>query len=522
MAAAQLGRNRPTDWRLLGVVGLLSAAFCGAFVLLRPDLVFTADFLIHDQGVHLLLARTLERGGRLYRDFGYPYGPVPAHLLGAWTHLFGASARSYVALIAVVNTAFLILATHALRRHLARSMTLAVMLLGIMPLTLTPGSVAGGYTNNTYIGLERCLLIGLVLAWVPPRDRTWRESVRAGALFGVWQFVKFGGAVFGIGAWLCLDVLSLWPRFGAGRHVARNGVILVGVAGAFEMVRWAALFAFEPYALAWDTAWPAYAAQLYATLSPDERWPWPSMIEFATQWALPAGGLLLSAVGAFWILRSREAMEPVRLALLLPSAFLLLAALGYLGHSHTVRQYAWCAVPGAALLLARHRWARTLRALAVAVALPAVAVMVKVALINPVDPNMRPVTMVNGDRLWLSDTDAASATHVLARLSRSAAEEHSAPLILPTAGGLYFYAGVQPPTRNVWLLPSYVRPYDVDRLRIHISTATSLLIINRSFVDRGHVDSALRHTLGDLVPSGYELQELSPGWWNVVLPRARS
>jgi hypothetical protein len=59
-----------------------------------------------------------------------------------------------------------------------------------------PGAMAGGgAASNTYIGLERLVLVALLLSWTPPEERTKTASVvdrgdasgaaGAGALFSV-------------------------------------------------------------------------------------------------------------------------------------------------------------------------------------------------------------------------------------------------------------------------------------------------------------------------------------------------
>jgi hypothetical protein len=58
-----------------------------------------------------------------------------------------------------------------------------------------PSAMAGGATSNTYIGLERLVLVALLLSWTPPEERTKTASVvdrgdacgapGAGALFSV-------------------------------------------------------------------------------------------------------------------------------------------------------------------------------------------------------------------------------------------------------------------------------------------------------------------------------------------------
>lgn len=508
------------DWPLMVLVGV-AALLLGAIVMLRrPDLVFTGDFLTHDQGVQLLIGDRLSSGALLYRDVAYPYGPVPAYLLAAVTRLCGMSATVYLSLVCVVGAGFLTVLTHALRQHVDRVTAASVALLGVLPLTATPGAVLGGYTNNSYIGIERLVLALQVLSWESPDRRSVTAAVRMGLLFGAWQLVKFGGAAVGIAAWLIVDALSVWRHaesFG-WRPYLRCTSLTLGVFGAVEACRWATLFAVLPYDVAWDVAWPAYTAQLYETIAASAKRIGPASItEFATQW-LPA---LMGAVLSAWIAAAALARRGERrhLALLLPPAFYLVASLGYFGHGHTVRQYVWTLVPAAAVLLQGRT--RPLQLVATAAVAPAVALALKIALTSHPAADRHPVAMPNGDQLWLDPTHAAQVPRVLAAMTSS-----PVPFAITATGGLYFYARAALPTRHPWLLPRYVRPYEHRMTSNTLHTRGSVLILDDTASTAEQASSLVDSVFGPgtfagLEADGATLHALAPNWW-LMAPAARS
>ncbi len=500
------------DWPLILAAGVVPLLLGAVVMLRRPDLVFTVDFLTHDQGVQLLIGDRLASGAMLYRDLAYPYGPLPAYVLAAAALLGGLSAQVYLSLVCALGAAFLMVLTHALRQHVDRATAASVVLLGVLPLTATPGAVLGGYTNNSYIGLERMLLATLVLAWRPPDRRSAAASVWLGLIFGTWQLVKFGGAAFGIAAWLAVDALSFWRRpssFSAVEYVRRLCLTL-GVFGTIEACRWATLFAVLPRDVAWDVAWPAYTAQLYATLAEGASTVWPgSLTEFATQWLPVCAGIVLSVAAAVSMARRR--CNERQVVLLLPAAFYVMANLGYLGHAHTVRQYVWTWIPAATLLL--HRRQRALQLFAVCAVAPAVALALKIALVNQPLVGLQEARMPNGDRLWVDSARAVQLPRLLAEMTRPVPT-----FAMTAAGGLYFYADAQLPTRHPWLLPAYVRPYEAAVTSSALRESGELLILDETATTPEQAAALVDAVFGPgmfstLETRGATLQGLAPNWW---------
>jgi len=119
-----------------------------------------------------LVAACLAEGGVLYRDVACPCGPLPALPRSALAWSVGISARSFVVLQALLNAAFLRLLAHGLGRHVPSRAAAVIALLGVLPLSMAPRATAGGTASNTSIGLERLVLVVLLLPWTPPEERT--------------------------------------------------------------------------------------------------------------------------------------------------------------------------------------------------------------------------------------------------------------------------------------------------------------------------------------------------------------
>jgi hypothetical protein len=463
---AQPTRRRAADWRLLAGVGAGAAAATALFVRARPDLAFTSAFLFQDQGNHLLVAARVADGAVLYRDVAYPYGPLPAMLGAAVAATVGPSAVTYVFLQSLLTAVFLVLLAHGLIRHVPPRVAAAVALLGVLPLAMAPGPLAGGAASNTYLGLERLLLVVLVLSWTPPEERTDASSAAAGLALGAWQWVKFGGAAFGLAAWLLVDVIAAAGRGGdAWRRVARSLAVLALAALAIDGLRWAALFATLPAPVALETAWPGYTLAHYLNTPDAVRGRGLAGIEVA-QVAWMTTTLVLTAVSAPG--RRRAPGDRAALALLLPPAFFVAGCAGYFGHRDIMWHYAWSAVPGVALAF-RHP-GRFLRPALGLAALPAALVLAAGIAVAARGRTAEPVRMPNGDWLWMTAAARDAAAALLPLFERDHASGRTATtVVVPSGGGLNFYADTPAPTRHVWVTYDYVRPHEFDdtRERLH-------------------------------------------------------
>jgi hypothetical protein len=513
--------DRKPDWILIGSIASIAMIVSAAAIVLRPDLLLTSAFLTHDQGNQLLVGASLQQGKLLYRDINYPYGPIPAYALAAVANLAGMSARSYLWSIAMVSAIALAVTAHALRQHVGRGLAFGIVLVALMPLMLTPGGVVGAYTDNSYVGLERVILASLVLLWQPACERSPRRASVIGLVFGAWQFVKFGGAAFGLAALAVVDAFSLWmfrdDRARLGR-AAGAWALCVAAFAVLESLRWFLLFALEPSGVAWAAAWPAYTAQLYGAIPESAKGPQlGNALELLTQSAIPLTALALTLVAIGRLAMTRASADRDALALLLPTAFFALGFLGYFGHSHTIRQYAWCLVPGTILALRRSALARGTLFL---IALPALALMLKVIVVNRPDPSLQPMTMANGDVLWLTESRRVSAATMVDELRDSGRPERT--LAMPAAGGLYFYSGTPLPSRHVWLLPHYIRPFEASAVPTWTDPVTTLYVLDGDTTDtasvREYVAAVFDRTLAaGVAPRIRQVDAVAPEWWRLRL-----
>lgn len=459
---AQSTRGRAADWRLLAGVGGGAAAATALFVKARPDLAFTSAFLFQDQGNHLLVAARIAGGAVLYRDVAYPYGPLPALLGAATAATVGLSAVTYVLLQSLLSAVFLVLLAHGLSRHVPSRVAAAVALLGVLPLAMAPGPLAGGAASNTYLGLERLGLVVLALSWTPPEERTDASSAAAGLALGAWQWVKVGGAAFGLAAWLAVDVVAASGRGrDAWRGAARSLAVLALTALAIEGLRWTALFATLPAPIALETAWPGHTLAHYLHTPEAVRGRALAGTELAqAAWIMTA--LVLTAGSV----RGRRAGPGDRaaLALLLPPAFFAAGCAGYFGHRDIMWHYAWAAVPGVAL--AFRQPGRLLRSALWLAALPAALVVGAGVSATARTPANEPVRMPNGDRLWMNSAARDAAAVLLPLFEEDHASKRGArTVVVPSGGGLNFYTGTPLPTRHAWMTYDYVRPHEYEAMR---------------------------------------------------------
>ncbi len=194
-----------------------------------------------------------------------------------------------------------------LRRAVPLALSLAMCILVGVPLLLAPGGVMGGYTIE-YIQVERICLLGLMLLWQPPRERTLQQAMGMGCLLGIWQYTKFGGAFFALASVMIVDcIVHRGERSRGWSKTLRDWAIMLGVFALWQalFVLWAYRMLTAP--LAWDTVWPSYIVNSYPTwsgpVSPrlPPRFPsWGGGKFFAAfQW-LPAACALIAAITLSW------------------------------------------------------------------------------------------------------------------------------------------------------------------------------------------------------------------------------
>lgn len=447
----------------------------------HPEQEFTDDFLFHDQGVNLLLAEELTAGKVLYRDVSYPYGPVPIYLYTAVAQLFGNSATTYVEFHRSLCLLHLTLVFLVLRSRFPRWSAAAVTLFGVAPFTIVPGAVLGGYMTHAYIPIERCFLTFLPLLWQPPGIRSNGRAAALGAYIGVYQFIKFGGGFFAGTAVFLLDLLVL--AFGGFRkdqfgRWLRSGLTTLAAFAVVEGFRCLIAAALLPATIAWDVIWPAYTAQLYATLTTN-LYPWQmSWRHIAVRQLVPMLAVAYAVIGM--VLAARRGVEAIpKMGVLTFALFYLVASLKYFGHVHLFLQYAWMLIVPTILLfdLAGRRAQRF-----ILISLLPGWLSLGCDLHQPPTGADRPrYQMPNGDVLFPSGLDDPP---LLPRLELLFQQRWGKPypgpshpvLIVPVGAGYHYYYQVPRFSRHLWYIPHYVRPYDTPELIRNLERAGAVIV----------------------------------------------
>ena len=359
-------------------------------------------------------------------------------------------------------------------------MSIGVVMLAVLPI---PGAIAGAFTSAPFLVLERTLLLLVALSWRPPAMRGLAPSLAMGIAFGLWQGVKFGGALFAGAAVLVLDALYLAST---GFSVPRlktwmRSLALTALAFITLELAWVSYaFLTQPYAVAVDVVWPSYMFRAYGVVTPDIRWPtWGGWRFMVAQYLLPVTGGLLGAAGLVGWLRAarREGGDEVRTgdaagSVFLPLWFYAVACLGYFNHVYHFQQFLWALIPASAWLLPRlPATARLVTALAWA---PGLFVVFRSAFVTAPAPSMVSVHLPSGGTIVTSASVAAR----VAFLERFAATESGGKPILyvPCGSGWHYAYAVPAPTRNTFFFaPEVIRPYERDEFLRSLDWTAALI-----------------------------------------------
>jgi hypothetical protein len=326
----------------------------------HPANVFDArSFLFRDEGLSVLWGSKVARGEMPFRDFGYLYGPIPVFLLGLGARLFGGTPQMFIGLLACLSAIGAGLVAALVRRSASFGATLAVVVLAVLPEFVTPGGAFAAFTGSPTLPLERIVLVSVALAWRPPEERTWRRGAAIGALLGVAQAVKFGGAIFDGAALVLLDLLVIaLRRGGLPRGWIRSLLAMAAAAAAVMAAHAAFAFAIMPRDRAIDHLWPAYVLSQWAAFVPAPAAGWKFILSVELT---PIVGGCLSLAAVALLVRdalvgaaggiSREAAG--KLGVLLPVILFFVSWLGFVHIVYHLHGIAWAATLGAGLALDR-------------------------------------------------------------------------------------------------------------------------------------------------------------------------
>jgi hypothetical protein len=453
-------------WRDTIVALLVSASsvlLSMAVVLRRPDLVEGAEFLFHDAGHNLLTAQLLLNGGTLYRDLSFPYGPVSAYayVVAAW--ILGNTPASYLTLFTVVSALNVALA-YALMRRCTNTGVAACVSVGVLALLPIPGAVAGAFTASSYVVLERTALLLVALAWAPPDRRTIYRALWLGAIFGMWQGVKFGGAFIAGGAVVMLDLICLTAIGYSKERVAQwtRALLLTLVAFVAVECGWVVYaLATLPRNIARDVVWPYYMFQAYAVFGQEKRWlVWGGWRLMVGQYLLPLTAAGLGVTGLAWWVKTmwKSGASDVSGSSCLLLLFYGLAAFSYFHHIYHFQQFLWVFVPTAALALGAG--SARVRSLVAAAWAPGVLMVIHTAVLTPVPASMQSVPLPTGGQVVVSQAIADR----LRFLQRVESAVDGAPVLYAPIGSGWHYAyGVPRASRHTFFFaPDVIRPYERD------------------------------------------------------------
>ena len=110
--------------------------------------------------------------------------------------------------------------------------------------------------------------------------------------------------------------------------------------------------------------------------------------------------------------------------------------------------------------------------------LPPLMLMAKFA-INPIEPGWERFALPDGESIYLSpdDRDDLDAIFRGLAIDPAARVDPGDPiLVAPLASGFGVIYGLPEPPRNAFMIPEYVRPYDVPRMAERFESARALLI----------------------------------------------
>jgi hypothetical protein len=471
-------------------VAAVTGLLLGSIYVLKPESFAFSGFLFQDQGVNLYAAERLLAGDALYRDLAWQYGPVPAYAYALFSWVFGNSVETYFLWLALGSTATMVLAYVVMARFASVATSVVVTLFVVLPWALVPGSPFAGYTSNAYIPLEKICLLVAMLLWTPPTRRSLGRAAAMGAVLGVWQAVKFGGAVFMVPAILLADGIYLVATRRATdvavlRALALRTAVMGGVLLAVEAVRVGVLYATLPAEVAFDAAWPAYLVQAYDTL-PDfmyMRNSWKYFLERAQTGAIP---ILLALAGLAWSIprarRSDEGHEDLAgcLTLSLGLFFYAFASLRYFAHVPLFLQYFWCALLGGALFLDRLKL--PVRAIIALLLTPGLFYVARNIYWTPRAEEVESYRTPSGDVLYLHPADARRVEALYEAIPEG--ESGKLPVLFAardlTGSGFVTLFGLRAPLRTHWFIPGFVRPYDEEELREFMRGPHALVLLCRN------------------------------------------
>jgi hypothetical protein len=460
---------------------------CAAAIVRRPDLT-SEGFLFGDAGVNLLLAERLLAGARLYRDAGFSYGPLAIYPYQLFGGVFGITPQSFSAFLALFSVANVGLAYRALRTAVSRRAATLVVVVGLYPTILLPGSLVFGNQSSAYFVLERTFFLGVLLLWTPPESRTTARAASVGALLGVWQGLRFGTSLFVGAAIVLVDLLALLHAGGRRPDMARWFRLSLITFCAFIAVEatWA-IYAFSslPRGDALDFLWPSYVLEAFAAWPSERRWPrWEGLRFFVGQQLIVVASAAFGAIvlASFLHRRARadwlgfgdrrRRLTPGDLRLMLPFAFFAVGTVALFRSVYHFHQYAWTLVLTAAIAMDRGGpWIRRGFAL---LCLPSLAILLRANLVTAPPPDATAVRTANGGSVTLNP---AGKNRIDALLMYARANGGTSLLIMQTNAGFHALFNTRFSGRQFFYILGFARGRDEEHMLNTLASEPAAIVL---------------------------------------------
>lgn len=345
--------SQTRTWRWAGLLALLLFVSGVAAWMIKssPQEYRGAEWAFGEAGNQLFRADQIAHGRVLYRDMECQYGPLPIYAWSAFSLIAGNTVAANLLFHTLLSLVFIgalywwATGQNAGRRVIAA--VFAALVTVVFARTMFLHLLAFSLSNVEYFVFERMWILGMAVCWRPPEQRGTRDMLTLIGLCTAWQLTKVGGALFGLAAFVCVDML--WMRgFGRGEQGRAWWKWWVKVAVgclAAEVLRCALFVSVAGWELGLRQAWPLHVAREYSrtwlTL-----WAGPKHFILAV---LPIVGLVVVFVAfVAQMLRAKrptdEDVAPIYFQGAAGAVFFLLAAMpriGYLGHEWLIFGYQW-------------------------------------------------------------------------------------------------------------------------------------------------------------------------------------
>lgn len=473
------------NWAPLIFTLLVVWIWTWAAILLRPAFVFSEQFLLRDAGFSLVVADHLLRGGKLYQELFYQYGPLPAYFHAAVARIFGNSAQTFVGLLQIVCIVDVAIAYFLVRRVAHGWTTFLLLVIGLFPAFLVPGSFTVVSIGPAYPPFERTLLLLLALAWRGPSARTLKRAFVIGLLLGVMPWIKFGAAFVAAVALVLVDGAFL-IRQRVELEAWLNWLRQLFATGIAFCVGQAALMAFLwktcSSEIAWDALWPAYMIQSYQSYVGADRFPhWINLRYFVGTQLPPLTGLVLVLATAMIVLGrkrwdglSEEGAGPF----LFLGVFFGLGVFVYFKHVWLIMDYVWLLILASAWIVGRCE--NFLKGVVFVLWIPCALVNLKAVRAQDSDRTKVATILPNSEVLWLDLSARTRLERLEGELRLLGASTDGGgtyhTLLLPIPPGIYHYLGLARATRHAWFIPAVIRSYDEDPLVASLNRTAAIVL----------------------------------------------